>query len=132
MRPFDGAVLLVVKEVDSPGLFGCFATEPFLPHARHFGTGECFLFRRDTTEHNHQIIKFGSTGKNDYYLHAKPDYLAVGCGDGLFGLWLDSGLCRGSSNPVPTFDNHRLSSCDHFIIDAVEVWGLAHPRSPVL
>jgi hypothetical protein len=127
MKDFAGAVLLVIREQANDMLFGSFATEPLVPHSRHFGTGECFLF---SVDRKGKVVKYGATGKNDYYMLATPDLLASGCGDGAFGLWLDKRLLSGGSKPSPTFDNLRLSAADPFRVQSVEVWGLKAPRVP--
>lgn len=74
-----------------------------------------------------------ATGKNDYFVMARQEFVAVGCGEGKFGLWLDEWLNQGSSEVTPTFDcNVPLVEGGKFEVDRVEVWGLAHPKSPTL
>lgn len=132
----EGAVLLLVKErcaicnpaacqcADQPS-FGAFITEPLHAHPRHYGTGECFLLAASLL----MVTKFGATGKNDYYCLGRADeFVAAGCGDGRFGLWLDDELTRGSSAPVATFDNRQLSASEEFFVECVEVWGVSSDR----
>jgi hypothetical protein len=137
MRHFDGACLLVVKAMnggDDGGRFGAFCTSPLTPHPLHFGSGECFLFTH-TANPSPTTVKYASTGKNDYYLLARQEFVAVGCGEGRFGLWLDGTLGRGCTSATPTYDNRPLVGGDggdgevEFVVEGVEVWGLAHPRS---
>lgn len=52
------------------------------------------------------------------------EYLAAGCGQGRFGLWVDEELLNGQSYPVPTFDNECLASANHFKVINLELWGL--------
>lgn len=131
MRHFDGACLLAVRASAHPTfVFGAFCTEPLVPHQRHFGNGECFLY--SAADGGTTVRRYGATGKNDYYIMAQPDFVAVGCGEGKFGLWLDQWLAAGSTDPTPTFDNEALVGAGEFGVEAVEVWGLAHPRSPTL
>jgi len=55
------------------------------------------------------------------------DFLASGCSDGRFGLWLDRELLWGHSVPVSTFNNPVLASAEEFQIAAVELWALPLP-----
>ena len=119
-----GPTLIVVRD-DGDCLFGVFATEPWKPHFGHYGTGECFLWRRCTTDANDgRIQKWGSTGKNAYFTLSERDYLAAGCGDGKFGFWVDEELLNGQSYPVATFDNEVLGSRESFKCINLELWGL--------
>lgn len=51
-------------------------------------------------------------------------FIAAGCGDGKFGLWLDAQLERGNSHSVPTFGNEPLAKSEHFVCMSFELWGL--------
>ncbi len=114
-------MILAIKD-HSNFIFGAYATHPFYPQIGHYGTGECFLWKFDNSTSS--IIKYKSTGKNDYFLMSENDYLAVGCGNGKFGLWLDKELLIGNSFPVPTFDNDYLASEPEFDLMALELWNL--------
>lgn len=114
---------------DGDAIFGVFATETWQPHLGHYGTGECFLWRIEGVDNDRhgsasRIRKYGSTGKNAYFMISERNYLAAGCGDGQFGLWLDEELLNGQSTAVPTFDNDCLASAEHFKCINLEVWGL--------
>lgn len=119
-RKFAGPVLCIVKDA-AGSHFGAFATEPFLPHIGHFGTGECFLWR---CERDGRVRRWRSSGLNDYYMLCEPGFLAVGCGEGRYGLWLDAQFEKGHSQPVPTFSNEPLSQTESFECVAFELWGL--------
>jgi hypothetical protein len=55
-------------------------------------------------------------------LIAEPGFIAVGCGNGKFGLWLDEALLNGQSNPVPTFLNEILAPTSEFVCVGIELW----------
>lgn len=120
LRGFKGPVIVALRDY-TDAVFGVFANQPLQPRQGHYGTGECFLWRKDG---NGAIIKYPSTGKNNYFLISESDYLAVGCGGGKFGLWLDRELLKGTSDPVPTFDNEQLSGEPQFECTGMEIWGL--------
>lgn len=101
-----------------------FATEAWRPHFGHYGTGECFLWRVEKSADDTRIRKYSSSGKNAYFMISERSYLAAGCGEGKFGIWLDEELLNGQSSSVPTFDNDCLASAERFKCINLEVWGL--------
>jgi hypothetical protein len=125
LKGTKGPVVLAVVDAGN-SVFGAFASHPFQLHIGHYGTGECFLWRLDRAEKtgSDRIIKYPSTGKNNYFIMCEQDFLAVGCGAGKFGLWLDQELLQGTSEPVPTFDNECLAEAPEFKCIGVEIWGL--------
>ena len=102
-------------------VFGAFLNQSLQPRQGHYGNGECFLW---TITPESVYTKYPSTGKNNYFIITEPDYLAIGCGGGKFGLWLEKELFKGISDPVPTFDNDQLSTKQQFECIAIEIWGL--------
>ena len=44
--------------------------------------------------------------------------------DGVFGLWLDSELYHGHSEPSRSFENEALCSKRDFLVVGVELWAL--------
>lgn len=125
LRGFKGPVILAIRDTED-SIFGAFVSHPFQPRIGHYGTGESFLWRLHpgTSAMDFAITQFPSTGKNNYFAMCEPEFLAVGCGAGKFGLWLDAELLNGTSDPVPTFDNETLSNSARFVCNSVEVWGL--------
>lgn len=71
-----------------------------------------------------EIEVFRATGKNQFYAMCENAFLAVGCGGGSFGLWIDEDLCKGISSRVPTFDNEPLTfgQAGDFVVGQIEVW----------
>ncbi|KAI8982963.1 TLD-domain-containing protein [Pilobolus umbonatus] len=112
-------VLLVVKDAEN-NVFGAYLNEPLKMGPRYYGTGECFLWKCDE-EH---VKVFPWTGKNEYMILSDADFIAIGGGQGVFGLWINSELDKGYSQPCPTFDNEALSSHPEFECVELEVWAI--------
>ncbi|KAF8069683.1 Oxr1 [Scenedesmus sp. PABB004] len=103
-------------------VFGAFATEPWRPAPRFFGSGETFVFQLAP----HKVAfpwAVGGGAKNDFFQYATPDALAVG-GLGAFAIWLDAELLQGSSGACGTFGSPCLASREEFTVNAVELWAL--------
>ncbi|CAO3612345.1 unnamed protein product [Mucor fragilis] len=115
-----GPCVLVIKDADD-NVFGAFLNEPLRPGTRYYGTGECFLWKWNPTES--QIKAYKWTGKNEYMILSDIDFIAIGGGEGVFGLWINSELEKGYSQTCPTFDNERLSPKPEFECVELEVWG---------
>jgi TLD len=63
-----------------------------------------FLLQSTNTTNTTNTTKIHkSTGKNNYYILTQS-FLAMGGGDGQFGLWIDEGLCNCFMGPCDTFD----------------------------
>ncbi|KAG2231083.1 hypothetical protein INT48_001744 [Thamnidium elegans] len=102
-----GPIVLVVKDADDNVSF--------------FFKKNDFLWKWNETES--QIKTYRWTGKNEYMILSEPDFIAIGGGEGVFGLWLNSELEKGYSQPCPTFDNERLTPDPEFECVELEVWG---------
>ncbi|ORE04005.1 TLD-domain-containing protein [Rhizopus microsporus var. microsporus] len=115
-----GPCVLVIKDADN-NIFGAYLNESLKPGTRYYGTGECFLWKWQTPEC--QITAYKWTGKNDYMILSEPDFIAIGGGEGVFGLWINSELEKGYSQSCPTFDNERLTPRPEFECIELEIWG---------
>ncbi|KAG8444265.1 hypothetical protein GDO86_009449 [Hymenochirus boettgeri] len=116
LSSIDSPVLLVVKDMDNQ-VFGAYATHPFRLSDHYYGTGETFLY---TFCPDFKVFKW--SGENSYFINGDISFLELGGGGGQFGLWLDSDLYHGRSNPCSTFNNDSLSKKEDFIVQDVEVW----------
>ena len=121
----------IVMVLDAAGnRFGGFATEPWRPGARYFGTGESFLFKAAPGA---PVSCYHWSGANNHFQLAYHDSMAMG-GGGHFGLWLDEAFEYGSSGRSDTYANEPLSPEESFRIIRVEIWELtnegASPRTP--
>ncbi|XP_071964022.1 oxidation resistance protein 1-like isoform X2 [Antedon mediterranea] len=117
MQGTEGPMLIVVKDTDNR-LFGALTNSPMKISDHFYGTGETFLFNflPDLT-----VYKW--TGENNFFVKGDIDSLAIGGGDGKFGLWLDGDLYHGRSHCCKTFDNEVLSQEEDFTVGNLEVWG---------
>eukprot|EP00794_Sanderia_malayensis_P012124 gene12124-13376_t len=114
----DAPILLVV--VDQEGrVFGAFISDPPKVSEGFYGTGESMLF---TFEDDNRIKVYRWSGTNTFFVKGDSKCLAIGGGDGLFGLWLDEDLYHGRSHSCKTFDNETLSSKEDFICGGLEAW----------
>ncbi|KAI9282060.1 TLD-domain-containing protein [Umbelopsis sp. AD052] len=119
-----GPCILAIKDANDQ-IFGGYLNEPLKPSPAYYGTGECFLWRAtDVTNKDGASVRvYPWTGKNDYMVLSEPDFVAIGGGDGKFGLWLHSDLERGHTEECPTFDNEPLTSSRKFECVELEIWG---------
>jgi len=60
--------------------------------------------------------------KNNYFMYSTEDEVAIGGGDGRYGLKIGREWNEGLSEPCPTFNNPPLSSTPYFEVQCVEVW----------
>ncbi|KAI8987751.1 TLD-domain-containing protein [Mycotypha africana] len=115
-----GPCVLSIKDANN-NIFGAFLNETLKPGTRYYGTGESFLWKWSKAES--KLITYKWTGKNDYIILSDMEFIAVGGGEGVFGLWINSELEKGYSQTCPTFDNEQLSKNPEFECVELEIWG---------
>ncbi|KAG2227095.1 hypothetical protein INT45_003825 [Circinella minor] len=115
-----GPCLLTIKDSDDQ-VFGAFLNETLKQSGSYYGTGECFLWKKIPTTDLCKVYPW--TGKNEYMILAESDFIALGGGEGKFGLWINDDLERGHSERCPTFENEALSITPEFDCIQLEVWG---------
>ncbi|KAL1923890.1 uncharacterized protein VTP21DRAFT_6925 [Calcarisporiella thermophila] len=122
-----GPCVLVIRDADDM-IFGAFVNEGFKMKTSYYGTGECFLWKyeQESTKQAGVVKIYPWTGKNEYMILSEPNFIALGGGDGKFGLWINAGLDRGHSEPCPTFDNEVLSGSKDFECMELEVWAIGN------
>ncbi|CAM0142749.1 unnamed protein product [Umbelopsis sp. WA50703] len=114
----------VLTETLADAIFGGYLNEPLKPSPSYYGTGECFLWRATQVDNSNSSVRvYPWTGKNEYMVLSETDFIAIGGGDGKFGLWLHSDLERGHTDECPTFDNELLASSRKFDCVELEIWG---------
>ncbi|KAI8640797.1 TLD-domain-containing protein [Parasitella parasitica] len=124
MKDFEGPCILTIKDAKEQ-IFGAYLSHPFSSQSHYYGTGECFLWKLNQQQEQQPKIKvFPWTGKNNYMMLSCSDFIAIGGGDGKFGLWLDSKFDKGYSTTCPTFDNESLALQSEFQCMEMEIWGL--------
>lgn len=130
-----GCFILVLAEEKSTGaeherVFGSMFNAHLEYKPIPYGDTHTCLFRfrtpksQDSEAVNTILDVYHSQDKNRFFIMTKSDYLAFGCGDAKFGLFLDKGMLRGESHPVSTFDNERLSHREKFRIKRLELWNV--------
>ncbi|KAI3630195.1 hypothetical protein MIR68_011630 [Amoeboaphelidium protococcarum] len=96
----------------------------------YYGSGECFLFKwiSDDQTSKSSLIPYEWTQKNDYFMLSESDFMAMGSGDGKFGIFIDHELYRGFTSNAPTFSNTTPLCTDavkgEFKIVNMEIWGM--------
>ncbi|PVV04056.1 hypothetical protein BB560_001453 [Smittium megazygosporum] len=128
------APLIIAIRDSNDAVFGAFLNEPLVRKPTFYGNGTCFLWKTDfdADKKNYSVKVFNHTKDDTYFILCHPDFLAVGGGEGVFGLWISSDLTNGHSQPCSTFDNDTLSadssspdslkSPADFDIRCLEVW----------
>jgi len=112
-----GPLLLAIRDTEN-NVFGAYVSEPFHITKGFYGTRECFLWK---------YIKGGlkmypTSGNNEYFILSEPDYIAIGGGNGSYGLFIDEDIQNGQSDECTAFFNEPLSSSSRFQILSLEVW----------
>ncbi|OAC98607.1 hypothetical protein MUCCIDRAFT_150149, partial [Mucor lusitanicus CBS 277.49] len=114
-----GPCLLVIRD-DQDQVFGAYLSEGIHIDTSCYGTGECFLWRQNTS--TKQVSVYHWTMLNDYMMYGNQDFFAIGGGQGSFGLWVHSDLTHGYSQPCPTFNNPMLGKSPSFECIGLEIW----------
>ncbi|KAJ2802239.1 TLD domain-containing protein 1 [Coemansia guatemalensis] len=132
-----GSLILLVREKvemkgQSAAVLGAYIDSELERSPSWHGTSQNLLFSVCYGEHGQTqplgVTVYRTSGFNDHYQYLNystktlPNGLGIGGQMGHFGLWIDSGFTRGGSNTAATFSSPRLSTCDEFDIDMVEVW----------
>ncbi|KAI9347502.1 TLDc domain-containing protein, partial [Pilaira anomala] len=125
-REYNGPCIMIIKDADKQ-IFGSYLSNTLSSQSHYYGTGECFLWKLSSASQKDvpKIKTFPWTGKNDYMILSDSDFIAIGGGNGTFGLWLNSELEKGYSNACPTFDNECLSTKPDFECMEMEIWGFS-------
>jgi len=117
--------LIVIKDFRG-NIFGGYSSSQWYSDGLYHGNGECFLWKQKNANENEDLVQaFKWTGENSYFMiHSKKGvpYLAMGGGNGKFGLYVDDFLQKGTSESCLTFANDPLSNSFDFEIAALEVW----------
>jgi len=110
--------LLLCQDMNG-GVFGAYLSESWVKQKGFYGTGETFLFKLRPTN---QRSTWRWTEKNNYFMYSTEDEIAVGGGEGRYGLRIGREWTEGQSEPCLTFSNPPLSSTPSFEVQCVEVW----------
>ncbi|KAL0094998.1 TLD-domain-containing protein [Phycomyces blakesleeanus] len=117
----DQGPCLLILENSEEETFGAYISEPFQSGSLYYGSGECFLWK---IEPNCQKVEvYPWTMANNYLIFSNQDCIALGGGNGQFGLWIHSDLMHGHTESCATFGNPSLGNDSNFECVALEVWG---------
>ncbi|KAK3087028.1 hypothetical protein FSP39_000610 [Pinctada imbricata] len=116
MHKMDSPVLMVVKDTRD-NIFGALTSCELKQSDHFYGTGESFLF---TFWPEFKVFRW--TGDNSLFIKGSSESIAIGAGQGLFGLWLDGDLYHGRTNRCETYDNDVLTESEDFVVKAFEAW----------
>jgi len=77
----------------------------------------------DNYEPKHGDVKIFPWVKTNYlFINSTNEYVAVGSGQGKYGIWCDNQFHHGQSFPTETYHNECLSGSESFNIVNVELW----------
>ncbi|XP_062565724.1 oxidation resistance protein 1 isoform X3 [Armigeres subalbatus] len=116
MHKLESPILIVIEDTDH-NVFGALTSCSLHVSDHFYGTGESLLYK-----FNPHFKVFHWSGENLYFIKGNPESLAIGAGDGKFGLWLDGDLNQGRSQHCSTYSNEPLAPQEDFVIKTLECW----------
>ncbi|XP_062716642.1 dentin sialophosphoprotein isoform X5 [Aedes albopictus] len=116
MHKLESPILIVIEDTDH-NVFGALTSCSLHVSDHFYGTGESLLYK-----FNPHFKVFHWSGENLYFIKGNPESLAIGAGDGKFGLWLDGDLNQGRSQYCSTYSNEPLAPQEDFVIKTLECW----------
>ncbi|KAL0103354.1 hypothetical protein PUN28_017552 [Cardiocondyla obscurior] len=116
MAKVESPILLVVEDTEG-SVFGALTSCSLHVSDHFYGTGESLLFRFTP-----RFQCFNWTGDNLYFIKGNNESLAIGAGDGKFGLWLDGDLYQGRTQSCSTYGNEPLAPREDFVVKTLECW----------
>ncbi|XP_025987962.1 nuclear receptor coactivator 7 isoform X4 [Solenopsis invicta] len=116
MAKIESPILLVIEDTEG-NVFGALTSCSLHVSDHFYGTGESLLFRFTP-----RFQCFNWTGDNLYFIKGNNESLAIGAGDGKFGLWLDGDLYQGRTQSCSTYGNEPLAPREDFVVKTLECW----------
>ncbi|XP_076164479.1 TLD domain-containing protein mustard isoform X3 [Ptiloglossa arizonensis] len=116
MAKIESPILLVIEDTEG-NVFGALTSCALHVSDHFYGTGESLLFRFMP-----RFQAFNWTGDNLYFIKGNNESLAIGAGDGKFGLWLDGDLYQGRTQSCSTYGNEPLAPREDFVVKTLECW----------
>ncbi|XP_015113719.1 oxidation resistance protein 1 isoform X5 [Diachasma alloeum] len=114
MAKVESPILLVIEDTEG-NVFGALTSCSLHVSDHFYGTGESLLFRFTP-----RFQAFNWTGDNVYFIKGNNESLAIGAGDGKFGLWLDGDLYQGRTQSCSTYGNEPLAPHEDFVVKTLE------------
>ncbi|XP_072744453.1 oxidation resistance protein 1 isoform X4 [Anoplolepis gracilipes] len=116
MAKIESPILLVIEDTEG-NVFGALTSCALHVSDHFYGTGESLLFRFTP-----RFQCFNWSGDNLYFIKGNNESLAIGAGDGKFGLWLDGDLYQGRTQSCSTYGNDPLAPREDFVVKTLECW----------
>ncbi|KOC59759.1 Oxidation resistance protein 1 [Habropoda laboriosa] len=116
MAKIESPILLVIEDTEG-NVFGALTSCALHVSDLFYGTGESLLFKFTP-----RFQAFHWTGDNLYFIKGNNESLAIGAGDGKFGLWLDGDLYQGRTQSCSTYGNEPLAPREDFVVKTLECW----------
>ncbi|CAL1684367.1 unnamed protein product [Lasius platythorax] len=116
MSKIESPILLVIEDTEG-NVFGALTSCALHVSDHFYGTGESLLFRFTP-----RFQCFNWSGDNLYFIKGNNESLAIGAGDGKFGLWLDGDLYQGRTQSCSTYGNDPLAPREDFVVKTLECW----------
>ncbi|XP_019887775.1 nuclear receptor coactivator 7 isoform X5 [Ooceraea biroi] len=116
MAKVESPILLVIEDTEG-NVFGALTSCSLHVSDHFYGTGESLLFRFTP-----RFQSYNWTGDNLYFIKGNNESLAIGAGDGKFGLWLDGDLYQGRTQSCSTYGNEPLAPREDFVVKTLECW----------
>ncbi|KAJ8679781.1 hypothetical protein QAD02_015568, partial [Eretmocerus hayati] len=116
MSKIESPILLVIEDTEG-NVFGALTSVSLRVSDHFYGTGESLLFRFTP-----RFQVFNWTGENVYFIKGNNESLAIGAGDGKFGLWLDGDLYQGRTQSCSTYGNEPLAPHEDFVVKTLECY----------
>ncbi|KDR11626.1 Oxidation resistance protein 1, partial [Zootermopsis nevadensis] len=116
MNRLESPILMVIEDTEH-NVFGALTSCALKVSDHFYGTGESLLFRFTP-----EFQVFNWTGDNMYFIKGNNESLAIGAGDGKFGLWLDGDLYQGRTQRCNTYGNEPLAPQEDFVVKTMECW----------
>ncbi|XP_017753688.1 PREDICTED: nuclear receptor coactivator 7 isoform X5 [Eufriesea mexicana] len=116
MAKIESPILLVIEDTEG-NVFGALTSCSLHVSDHFYGTGESLLFKFTP-----RFQAFHWTGDNLYFIKGNNESLAIGAGDGKFGLWLDGDLYQGRTQSCSTYGNEPLAPREDFVVKTLECW----------
>ncbi|XP_066600027.1 nuclear receptor coactivator 7 isoform X6 [Prorops nasuta] len=116
MARLESPILLVIEDTEG-NVFGALTSCSLHVSDHFYGTGESLLFRFTP-----RFQAYNWTGDNLYFIKGNNESLAIGAGDGKFGLWLDGDLYQGRTQACSTYGNDPLAPREDFVVKTLECW----------
>lgn len=110
---------LIIIEDSNLQVFGVFIENDLRIKSGAFGYNTAFMFK--IVDGDFRVYN----ALDQYVCYSTSEFIAFGCSDGLYGLYINKDMLKGQSNRVKSFENEVLASGKHFFVRYVEIWAIS-------